>query len=214
MPSVSNPVRMITATARRRACVRAAGLMFGAAAMWFGCNAPGFAADDATLAALRAGGVAVLLRHGATTPGTGDPPEFKLGDCSTQRNLSDEGRAQSRRLGDWFRARGIAPTSVRHSPWCRTRETAELAFGRSVEWAALSSPYQDRGALGRHVDEVRAYVAALKPGERPVLVTHGATITSVVSTGLPRQGEAVLVRAQRSAAGRIELKEIGRIDVP
>jgi phosphohistidine phosphatase SixA len=172
------------------------------------------AADDAVLAALRTGGVAVLLRHSATPPGVSDPPEFKLGDCPTQRNLNDEGRAQARRLGEWFRTNGVVPTAVRHSPWCRTRETAELAFGRSAEWKALSSPYQERPVFEGHVADVRRYLAALKPGDRPVLVTHGANITAIAGTSLPRQGEGVLVRARRDAAGQIALQEIGRIDVP
>ena len=58
-------------------------------------------ADDATAAALRRGGLVAAFRH-ATAPGTFDPPGFKLDDCSTQRNLSDDGRAQARRIGAWF----------------------------------------------------------------------------------------------------------------
>jgi broad specificity phosphatase PhoE len=199
---------------RHAVCTRLLAQALALGALWLAGHGAARAADEAVLAALRTGGVAVLLRHSATTPGVSDPPEFKLGDCSTQRNLNDEGRAQAQRLGEWFRARGAVPTAVRHSPWCRTRETAELAFGRSSEWVALSSPYQDRSSFDGQVADVRAYVAALKPGERPVLVTHGATITAIVDTSLPRQGEAVLVRARRDAAGRIEVQEIGRIDVP
>jgi phosphohistidine phosphatase SixA len=194
--------------------LRAFVLASAALAMWLASNGISFAADNAVMAAWRKGGVAVLLRHSATPPGVGDPAEFRLGDCSTQRNLNDEGRAQARRIGEWFRTSGVLPTAVRHSPWCRTRETAELAFGRSSEWTALSSPYQDRAGFERSVDEVRAYIAALKPGERPVLVTHGANITAMAGSSLLRQGEGVLVRARRDAAGRIELQEIGRIDVP
>jgi phosphohistidine phosphatase SixA len=197
------------------ALTRAFALATATVAMWLASNGVSHAANNAVvLAALRSGGVAVLLRHSATPPGVGDPPEFKLGDCSTQRNLNDEGRTQARRLGEWFRTHRVLPTAVRHSPWCRTRETAERAFGRSSEWAPLSSPYQDRAGFDRSVDEVRGYIAALKPGERPVLVTHGANITAIAGTSLPRQGEAVLVRARRDAAGRIEVQEIGRIDIP
>ena len=65
--------------------------------------------------AIRAGGVALLIRH-ATAPGTGDPEQFKIDDCSTQRNLSDEGRAQARRIGEWFKTRSLQPARVRSSP--------------------------------------------------------------------------------------------------
>lgn len=72
-------------------------------------------ADAAASDLLREGGVVLALRH-ALAPGTFDPPEFRLGDCSTQRNLNDEGRAQARRVGDWFIARQLKPVRVRSSP--------------------------------------------------------------------------------------------------
>lgn len=81
----------------------------------------------------------LALRH-ALAPGTFDPPGFRLGDCSMQRNLSDEGRAQARRIGAWFSARALLPARVRSSPWCRCVDTATLAFGAPERWAALGSP--------------------------------------------------------------------------
>jgi len=90
-------------------------------------------------ALLRQGGIVVAFRH-ALAPGTFDPPGFRLGVCSTQRNLSDEGRTQARRIGAWFKARELRPAAVRSSPWCRCLETAELAFGRAEAWPALGSP--------------------------------------------------------------------------
>ena len=81
------------------------------------------AADDLSL--LRQGGVVALMRH-ATAPGTGDPHDFTLGDCTTQRNLSDEGREQARETGQRLKEAGLAFGFVGTSQWCRTRETAEL----------------------------------------------------------------------------------------
>lgn len=95
------------------------------------------AADIA--ARLREGGTVLALRH-ALAPGTFDPPGFRLDDCRTQRNLSDEGRAQARAIGAWLATRGLRPTRVRSSPWCRCLETARLAFDRAEPWAALGSP--------------------------------------------------------------------------
>src|SRR5918997_3678549 len=84
------------------------------------------AADEAAWAALREGGRVVLIRHGATSGGSGDPPGFRLDDCATQRNLTEAGRAQVQRLGEAFRARGIRVDKVISSEWGRCRETAEL----------------------------------------------------------------------------------------
>ena len=76
----------------------------------------------------------VLVRHAITTPGVGDPPAFRLDDCATQRNLTDEGRGDARRLGEAFRARGIPVARVLSSPWCRCLETGRLAFGAAEPW--------------------------------------------------------------------------------
>ena len=73
-------------------------------------------------------GAIVLFRH-ATAPGVGDPAGFKLDDCATQRNLDDKGRSEARRLGEQFRSRKIQVGAVLTSQWCRTRDTARLAFG-------------------------------------------------------------------------------------
>jgi hypothetical protein len=123
------------------------------------------AQDEARIVqALKQGGVTVLIRHSATDPGTGDPPGFKLSDCATQRNLSDGGREQARRLGQWFKANAIQVTAVRTSPWCRTRETATLAFGRSDDWSALSNLLSDRSRQGDQTKQVREAIAAQTDG--------------------------------------------------
>ena len=96
-------------------------------------------AQPSTLALLREGGLVLALRH-ALAPGTFDPPAFRLGDCSTQRNLDDSGRQQARQIGGWFQAQGLQPAHVRSSPWCRCLDTARLAFGPHETWAALGSP--------------------------------------------------------------------------
>ena len=84
--------------------------------------------EEATWKLLAGGGQAVLIRHAITTPGVGDPPGFRLEECSTQRNLTDEGRGHARRVGEAFRARKIPLARVMSSPWCRCLETARLAF--------------------------------------------------------------------------------------
>ncbi|MDM0113035.1 histidine phosphatase family protein [Variovorax sp. J22R133] len=151
-------------------------------------------ADPAAIGLLRAGACAVLLRHAQTTPGVGDPPEFKLGDCSTQRNLSDSGRAQSRRIGEWFAAQRLKPSAVRCSAWCRCIDTAQLAFGRHTPWPALNSMFNDRAQSPAANQLLRDALASIPSGTFEVWVTHQVNITSL--TGEPTSmGEGVIVDA-------------------
>lgn len=147
--------------------------------------------DAAT--ALRRGGVAVLLRHAATEPGIGDPPGFRLGVCATQRQLSEQGRAQSQRIGAWFSARGLAPAEVRSSAWCRCLDTATLAFGRARAWTALNSFFGDRSAESGQSAELRKALGKLPAQGFEVWVTHQVNISALTGVS-PGMGEAVVVR--------------------
>ena len=162
--------------------------MFGLA--WVVAAPAGAQGDDAALLReLRAGAV-VLMRHAQTTPGVGDPPGWTLERCETQRNLAPEGIAHARRIGQWFKAKQLRVGVVRSSPWCRTRDTAQLAFGRHDEhspfWGYASQlAWQHRsGRLGRedgaiatdswwgacnHALSVVPYVAAMRVGLVPAL---------------------------------------------
>src|SRR5215475_1556473 len=95
---------------------------------------PAVAADEALWTLLRAGGQVIMLRHAGTIGTVGDPPGFQVEDCSTQRNLTEAGREQARKIGEAFRAREIPIARVLSSPWCRCLDTARLAFGRVEPW--------------------------------------------------------------------------------
>ena len=170
--------------------------------------------DSALLAELRQGGVAILMRHAQTTPGVGDPPGWRLTDCASQRNLNDVGVAHAKRIGKWFAEKKLRPTKVRHSPWCRTRDTAQLAFGRSSDWPALANIFEDRSHAEAQAAEVRRFVATLRRGERVVLVSHGSTIRHIVDVSLA-PGESVVVRsdASRPAGAVAPLTVLGRLEV-
>src|SRR6187401_3165247 len=104
--------------------------------------APVAAADDSreVWAALVTGGHVALVRHGNAPPGYGgDPPGFRIDDCTTQRNLDDQGRGEARALGEAFRNRGVRVDQVLSSPWCRCLETARLMAVGAVEptWALV-----------------------------------------------------------------------------
>ncbi len=151
---------------------------------------------------LREGGCVVLMRHAQTEPGLGDPPGFALGQCSTQRNLSADGRTQSRRVGDAFRRQDIAIASVRSSAWCRCVDTAQLAFGRHALWPALNSFFQGQGDGDAQTREVLDTVAALRAPVNWVLVTHQVNISALTGE-YPAMGELFATRPDPSAPGRL-----------
>lgn len=151
-------------------------------------------ADEALWSALADGGHVALIRH-AHAPGTGDPDDFRLDDCSTQRNLDRTGRDQARRTGQAFRERGVTIARVLSSQWCRCLETAELlALGDVEPFAPLNSFFGDRGREPEQTEAVRALLAeADADGPSLVLVTHQVNITAL--TGIyPRSGEIVVLR--------------------
>ncbi len=145
------------------------------------------------VAALRRGGGVVLLRHAATEPGIGDPPGFRLGECATQRQLSETGREQSRRIGAWFSARGLVPAEVRSSAWCRCLDTATLAFGRAQPWAPLNSFFDDRSAESAQSAVLRGALAKVPAQGFEVWVTHQVNISALTGVS-PVVGEALVVR--------------------
>lgn len=151
-------------------------------------------ADEALWAAVAEGGHVALMRH-ARAPGTGDPDNFRLGDCSTQRNLDETGRDQARRTGDAFREHGVVLGRVLSSQWCRCLETAELlALGTVEPFAPLNSFFGDRARGPDQTEAVRALLADADPdGPSLVMVTHQVNITAL--TGIfPRSGEIVVLR--------------------
>ena len=149
---------------------------------------------------LKAGGCVALVRHAQTDPGVGDPPGFRLGDCSTQRNLSEAGRAQSRRMGQWFASQQLVPAAVRSSAWCRCVDTAQLAFGRNEVWPALNSFF---GTEGRDAQtaQLRSALAGLPAQGFQVWVTHQVNMTALTGEYMA-MGEAFIVDRQGRMLGR------------
>ena len=148
---------------------------------------------------LKGGGQVVLLRHGSTPPAVGDPPGFRLDDCTTQRNLSVAGREESRRIGAAFTARGIPVDRVLSSPWCRCLETARLAFGAAEPWDPLSSLFADRTRQAEQTRAFRELAGEKRAGANVILVTHGANIVAFVGVS-PAMGEMVIVTPQGGGA--------------
>lgn len=158
---------------------------------------------------LARGGVAVLIRH-ALAPGVGDPPAFKLGDCSTQRNLSDSGRQQARAIGAAFRQHDITVDQVYTSEWCRCRETAELlGLGPVTPLPILNSFFNHRAREKEQTDALTQFLKTRPISHVTVLVTHQVNMTAL--TGVhPASGEAVVVEVRHTGT----LHVLGTLPLP
>ena len=132
-----------------------------------------------------------LMRH-ALAPGTGDPHNFQLGDCTTQRNLDRQGRDQARKVGERLRARGVTFDAVWTSQWCRCRETAALLnMGASEEVPALNSFFTDWSLRGPQTAEMISRIAGTQD-KRLLLVSHQVNINALTGVA-PRSGEIIVV---------------------
>ena len=149
-------------------------------------------ADEPAWDALRQPGTVVVLRH-SYAPGSFDPPDARLEDCSTQRNLDDTGRAQARRIGEAFRANGVTVGAVLSSPRCRCLDTARLAFGRAEAWSPLQGALNDSARRQRLVEEVKQKIATHREGPPLVLVTHGSVVSDLTGRSV-RMGALVVLR--------------------
>ncbi|MFN9865618.1 MAG: histidine phosphatase family protein [Pseudanabaena sp.] len=186
--------------------VAIASVMMMSAATGFQPSAHSPTTDEWT--ALTGTGTVVLMRH-ALAPGTGDPSGFKLGDCSTQRNLSEAGREQARQAGNEFRRRQIPIKQVLSSQWCRCLETAKLLnLGEVNPVPTLNSFFRDRSTENSQTTQTRQLITEHRQQEGVVImVTHQVNITAL--TGIvPRSGAAVVVQAN----GAGEVIVIGELD--
>jgi phosphohistidine phosphatase SixA len=150
---------------------------------------------ESLLEALKSGGHVLLLRHAQTEPGIGDPPNFRLNDCRTQRNLSAAGRTQTRAIATQLKAANIRFDKTLTSEWCRCRDTANLIADRTEAFPALNSFFEDRNTEPTQTRDVKARLKTVPASERWLLVTHQVNISAL--TGMtPSMGEGVVVRVK------------------
>lgn len=183
-------------------------VLAGLAALVFAVAQAGpAAASDELAAKLAEPGHIAMMRH-ALAPGTGDPANFALGDCATQRNLSEAGRRQARRTGDFLRGLGVREARVFSSQWCRCLETAELLDLGPVEpLPALNSFFRSRARGPEQTRELRETIAGMDLSRPVVMVTHQVNITRLTDV-FPSSGEIVVLR--READG--DLAVLGTVD--
>ncbi len=152
--------------------------------------------DDATIwDVLKSPDHFAIMRH-ALAPGMGDPPDFRLNDCDTQRNLSNTGREQAIKIGKELRRNGIIHASVFSSQWCRCLETADLlGFGRVEELAVLNSFFQEYDKAEAQTQALRNWLGRQDLEGAVILVTHQVNITGLTNV-FPASGEIIVVKRE------------------
>ncbi len=152
--------------------------------------------------ALKSGSHLVLIRH-ALAPGYGDPKNFDVNDCNTQRNLNDEGRHQSKKIGGLFWKNGINKALLYSSQWCRCLDTARLLnLGEVFELPALNSFFEnfERGSL--QTEKMKRWIKTAPLDTPTILISHQVNISALTGYS-PTSGEIIFV--QRKPDGSLSV---------
>ena len=154
---------------------------------------------------LNDGGKLIFIRH-AYAPGSGDPNNFNLNDCSTQRNLSEEGRKQAEYIGEFFSDNEINIDKVLSSEWCRCKETAQIAFKNFSTNSFLNSFYSSKFAINKdkQINDLYDYIKKLKNNKNLVFITHYVLISEVLNYG-PSSGEIVVSDKNFNMIGSVKI---------
>ena len=154
---------------------------------------------------LEDGGKLIFIRH-AYAPGNGDPNNFNLNDCSTQRNLNLIGQKQARDIGEFFSKNKIKIYKVLSSEWCRCKETADIAFKDFSTNNFLNSFYSSKYAKNRdkQVKALNNYVEKFKSNKNLIFVTHYVLISEILNYG-PSSGEIVVSDKNFNIIGTIKI---------
>jgi len=154
---------------------------------------------------LKNGGNLIFIRH-AYAPGGGDPDNFDINDCSTQRNLSEEGRNQAKNIGNYFKENLIPIDRVISSEWCRCKETARIAFEKFETKNFLNSFFSEKFSKNRakQIKNLKKYISEWDGNKNLVFVTHYVVISEALNYA-PSSGENII--------SNIRLKKIGNIEI-
>ena len=154
---------------------------------------------------LKDGGKLIFIRH-AYAPGNGDPNNFNLEDCSTQRNLNLDGRNQAKDIGEFFRDNEIKIYKVLSSEWCRCKETADIAFKDFSTNSFLNSFYSSKYVKNKdkQIEALNDYVKKFKSNKNLIFVTHYVLISEVLNYG-SSSGEIVVSDKNFNILGTIEI---------
>ena len=152
---------------------------------------------------VKEGGKIIFIRH-AYAPGNGDPSNFDINDCSTQRNLSEEGRKQAVLIGLLFRKYDIPIDEVISSEWCRCKETASLLdIGKWRVFSGLNSFFQDYADKGETLNNLNRKLTQLEDGVT-LMISHQVVIRAITGS-TTRSGELVVFNSKTKAFKNILL---------
>ena len=141
---------------------------------------------------LKQGGKLIFIRH-AYAPGGGDPNNFEINDCNTQRNLSDSGREQANKIGSFFKINKILIDKVYSSEWCRCKETALIAFNDFEHKSFLNSFFSSKFAQNKEsqIKKLKKFINKWDGKKNLVFVTHYVVISEILNYG-SSSGEIVI----------------------
>ena len=159
---------------------------------------------EEVLTSLKEGGKIIFIRH-ALAPGNGDPENFDLNDCSTQRNLNQRGIEQSKFIGNIFNKNQIKIENVYSSEWCRCIDTAKFAFKNYQTFSALNSFYDIRFEANeeRQIIQLKEFINQWNGKENIIFVTHFVVISSMLNIGTS-SGEIVITDKNLNIIGSID----------
>ena len=149
-------------------------------------------ANENIVEILKKGGNIIFIRH-AIAPGNGDPQNFDISNCSTQRNLSNEGELQALKIGKFFKENDIKLTKVLSSEWCRCKDTAKIAFGNYETKNFLNSFYDERFSENKdkQILDFQKFIRNWNKTGNLVLVTHYVVISEILDLST-NSGEIVI----------------------
>ena len=149
-------------------------------------------AENTVVSLLKEEGKIIFIRH-SIAPGGGDPENFSLNDCSTQRNLSKKGIEQSKQIGEFFKKNKVIISKVLSSQWCRCKDTAFHAFGKYEEFFALNSTFQIKfsGNSKKQAEALKSFVKKWDGKGNIIFVTHYVIILKHTNYA-PSSGELVI----------------------
>ena len=164
----------------------------------------GAKSEEAIVKELKKGGNIVFIRH-AIAPGNGDPDNFDIFDCSTQRNLNSVGREQSIELGKFFDTNNISIDLVLSSEWCRCKETANLAFQKFETFDALNSFYDPKFYKNKEpqLEKLINFINNLENEGNIVFVTHYVVIAAIFGQAVA-SGEILIADRSLNVVGTIK----------
>ena len=160
-------------------------------------------ANDKILGSIHEGKKLIFIRH-ALAPGNGDPDNFDINDCSTQRNLDKNGIKQSKKIGFFFTNNKIKIDKVFSSEWCRCKDTAKYAFKKFTTFNALNSFYDEKFAANetKQINDLKKFIKNWDSDKNLVLVTHYVVISSLLNVG-SASGEIIISDKDLNIIGSI-----------